>query len=445
MTIMDMNANRAADQAIADDVREIMERRSRVLGQGYRLFYREPVHLVRGQGAYLWDAAGHQYLDMYNNVPSVGHGHPRVVAAVAEQMATLNTHTRYLHGGVVDYAEELLGTMPDAIDRLMLMCSGSEANDVAIRVARAFTGGEGIIVTTESYHGNTALTSGHSPALGAAQPLDPTARLISPPDAYRIFDPVRLGIEYAAEMQRVIDAMTADGIRFAGFLADTIFSSDGVFSHPAGLLGPVVDVVHRNGGVLIADEVQPGFARTGVSFWGFGMHGIEPDIVTMGKPMGNGIPISGLAARAEVLGAYADRMPYFNTFGGNPVSVAAAQAVLDVIRDENLQHRALVVGAALREALGELAQRHALIGDVRGSGQFTGLELVADRTGRAPAGDTAIEVVEGLRRRGVLTSVAGRYGNVLKLRPPLAFAEEDISWVIEALDAALSEVQAGAA
>jgi 4-aminobutyrate aminotransferase-like enzyme len=443
MTIMDMNAHRGADESISDDVREIMERRSRVLGQGYRLFYREPVHLVRGQGAYLWDAAGHQYLDMYNNVPSVGHGHPRVVAAVAEQMATLNTHTRYLHRAVVDYAEDLLGTMPESIDRLMLMCSGSEANDVAIRVARAYTGGEGIVVTSESYHGNTALTSGHSPALGAAQPLDPAARLIAPPDGYRIFDPTRLGAEYAAEMQRVIDAMTADGIRFAGFLADTIFSSDGVFAHPVGLLGPVVDVVHRNGGVVIADEVQPGFARTGVSFWGFGMHGVEPDIVTMGKPMGNGIPISGLAAKAEVLGAYADRMPYFNTFGGNPVSVAAAQAVLDVIRDEDLQRKALVVGAALRSALTDLAKRHELIGDVRGSGQFTGLELVTDRSRRTPAGPLAIEVVEGLRHRGVLTSVAGRDGNILKLRPPLAFAEDDIAWVVDALDAALADVRDG--
>lgn len=440
---MDTNSFRGEDEAALDDVtRGMTAQRERILGASYRLFYRRPVHLVRGEGAYLWDADGTKYLDVYNNVASVGHAHPRVIEAVTRQMSALNTHTRYLHTRVLDYAEDLLSLLPEQIDQVMFMCTGSEANDLAIRVARAYTGGQGIIITSESYHGNTELTSAHSPALGGNQLPDPASRRIAPPDGYRQgIAATELAAWYAAEMQRTIDAMRADGVAFAGLLADSAFSSDGVFLGEPGMLRAGIDVVHTNGGVFIADEVQPGFARTGDTFWGFARHGVIPDIVTMGKPMGNGIPISGMAARREVLEAFSRQIPYFNTFGGNPVSVAAAQAVLDIIREEKLQDRARIVGAQLRAGLSDLAQRHELIGDVRGAGQFTGLELVLDRETKKPAGKIALQVIEELRNRGVLTSVAGPHANVLKLRPTLAFASSDIDWLVGALDESLLAVQ----
>ena len=437
---MDANSFQPENKAALDEpIRRLTARRKAALSASYRLFYRTPVHLVRGQGAYLWDANGKKYLDMYNNVASIGHAHPRVIEAVTRQMTDLNTHTRYLHEGVLSYAEDLLGTLPEQIDQIMFMCTGSEANDLAIRVARAHTAGSGIILSSEAYHGNTELTSRHSPALGGNQIVDPTSRLISPPDAFRQGLPDEaIGLWFAAEMQRTIDEMVNSGVPFAGFLADSVFSSDGVFAGSPGMLLPAIQVVHANGGLFIADEVQPGFGRMGDSFWGFDRHGIVPDIVTMGKPMGNGIPISGLAAKRSVLESFSLSVPYFNTYGGNPVSIAAAQAVLDVIREENLQERARLNGAALRAAIGTLLDKHEVIGDVRGAGQFTGLELVTDRDSRMPAGDLALTVIEEMRIRGVLTSVAGPGGNVLKLRPPLAFDTTDVDWLVSALDESIT-------
>lgn len=441
-SIMDSNSYRAEQAHELDASTRVMaEQREHTLGASYRLFYRDPVHVVRGEGAYLWDANGNRYLDVYNNVPSVGHCHPRVIAAVTEQLNRVNTHTRYLHSGILDYAGDLLSTMPDELDQVMFMCTGSEANDLAIRVARAYSGGTGIILTRESYHGNTELTSAHSPALGGNQLLDPTARLVPAPDAYHEgVSEAEMGAWFAARIQEAIDDMRAAGTEFAGLLADSIFSSDGVHPGLPGMLAPAIDVVHANGGVFISDEVQPGFARTGDAFWGFGRHGVVPDLVTMGKPMGNGMPISGMAARHEVLEAFSRQIPYFNTFGGNPVSIAAAQAVLDVIRDEGLQAKAVVVGERMRAGLGELAARHEAIGDIRGAGQYTGLELVTDRESGSPAGALALDVIESLRHRGVLTSVAGAHGNVLKLRPTLAFGEQDVDWLVTALDDTLTEL-----
>ncbi len=342
-TIMDTNSFRAEHaDALDPATRTLTDKRSKVLGESYRLFYRKPVHLVRGEGQYLWDAAGNKYLDVYNNVASIGHCHPAVIEAVNQQMKMLNTHTRYLHERILDYSEALLATTPEAIDRAMYMCTGSEANDLAIRVARAWSGGTGIIVSQEAYHGTSDLTSGASPALGSGQPLAATTRLVPPPDAYRV-DAPDLGAWFADQIQQQIDDMKAHGIKFAGFLADSIFSSDGVLPNPRGFLQQAVDVVHANGGIFIADEVQPGFARTGDAFWGFARHGVLPDVVTTGKPMGNGIPVSGLLAKSDVLAAFSDEIPYFNTFGGNPVAMAAAQAVLTVIQEEGLQEHSRVV------------------------------------------------------------------------------------------------------
>ncbi|WP_151777099.1 aspartate aminotransferase family protein [Acinetobacter brisouii] len=441
-TIMDTNSFRAEHaDALDTETRKLTDKRSKILGDSYRLFYRNPVHLVRGEGQYLWDAAGNQYLDVYNNVASIGHCHPAVIEAVNAQMKMLNTHTRYLHENILDYTEELLKTVPSEVDRAMYMCTGSEANDLAIRIAREYSGGTGIIVSQEAYHGTSSLTSGCSPALGTGQALDATTRLVPAPDYYRI-QTEDLGDWFAAQIQQQIDDMKAHGIKFAGFLADSIFSSDGVMPNPVGFLKKAVDVVHANGGIFIADEVQPGFARTGDAFWGFARHGIVPDVITTGKPMGNGIPVSGLLAKGDVLAAFSDQIPYFNTFGGNPVSMAAAQAVLKVIQEEELQAHSKKVGALLQAELAKLMDKHECVGDVRGAGLFIGFELVKDRDSKKPDKALALDLIEELRNtHRVLTSVAGPYGNVLKLRPPLAFQAHDIDWLVNALDQAITKLK----
>ncbi|MHA3049534.1 aspartate aminotransferase family protein [Acinetobacter sp. ANC 4641] len=441
-TIMDTNSFRAEHaDALDTETRKLTDKRSKILGDSYRLFYRNPVHLVRGEGQYLWDASGNQYLDVYNNVASIGHCHPAVIEAVNAQMKMLNTHTRYLHENILDYTEELLKTVPSEVDRAMYMCTGSEANDLAIRIAREYSGGTGIIVSQEAYHGTSSLTSGCSPALGTGQALDATTRLVPAPDHYRI-QTEDLGDWFAAQIQQQIDDMKAHGIKFAGFLADSIFSSDGVMPNPVGFLKKAVDVVHANGGIFIADEVQPGFARTGDAFWGFARHGIVPDVITTGKPMGNGIPVSGLLAKGDVLAAFSDQIPYFNTFGGNPVAMAAAQAVLKVIQEEELQAHSQKVGALLQAELAKLMDKHECVGDVRGAGLFIGFELVKDRDSKTPDKTLALDLIEELRNtHRVLTSVAGPYGNVLKLRPPLAFQAHDIDWLVNALDQAITKLK----
>lgn len=435
-TIMDGNSYRPLDEAAAPP---LVARRQRLLSPTYRLFYHEPVHAVRASGARIWDADGVEYLDMYNNVASIGHAHPRVVEAVHDQMQMINTHTRYLHEAVVDYAEAFLGTMPEEIDRAMFVCTGSEANDLALRIAEHATGNRGVIVTAEAYHGNTGLTSDISPALGSGSPLGAHVRVIPAPDRYRVRTD-DLAAWFAARMQEAIDDLSDAGFGVSSFVADTLFSSDGVHPAAPGDLVPAVEALRRAGGVLIADEVQPGFARTGSHFWGFQRHGLVPDLVTTGKPMGNGIPIAGVAARATVLEPFALAVPYFNTFGGNPVSIAAASAVLQVIGEERMQESNARTGAALLAGLRELAGRHDAVGDVRGAGLYVGVELVAD--GDAPDGPRGLAVVNALRERRVLTSVAGPHSNVLKIRPPYAFGAGDIPRFLEALDGALTATRA---
>jgi 4-aminobutyrate aminotransferase-like enzyme len=408
--------------------------RERVLGPANRLFYDRPVHLVRGQGSHLFDAEGVRYLDAYNNVVSVGHCHPHVTEAVMQQMSTLNTHTRYLHRGIVDYSERLLATMPEEVDQVMYACTGSDVSDLALRVAEIYTGATGIIVTRDAYHGNTAAVTAISPSLGDATTLPPHVRTVLPPDSYRFPD---AAARFAADVARAVDDLCGQGYRVSCLIADTIFSSDGVYPDPA-VLAPAVDVVHRHGGVFIADEVQPGFARTGESMWGFSRHGVIPDLVTMAKPMGNGFPVAAMAARSEVLSPFAVRMPYFNTFGGNPVAMAAAGAVLDVIEDEQLLGRAAEVGAQLRTELSRIAACDPRIGDVRGAGLYVGVEVVSDPDAKTPDRAGARALVNALRERHVLISVCGHDGNVLKIRPPLVFSFSDVDWFCTEFEAALA-------
>jgi 4-aminobutyrate aminotransferase-like enzyme len=404
-----------------------------VLGPAYRLFYDQPVHLVRGQGSHLFDADGVRYLDAYNNVASVGHCHPHVVDAVSRQMATLNTHTRYLHRGIVEYSERLLASMPDAVDQVMYACTGSEANDLALRVADMRTGATGVVITRDAYHGNTASTTAISPSLGGATQVGPNVRVVDPPDTYRT-DPADAAARFTADVARAADELIAAGYGTSSLIVDTIFSSDGIYADTS-VLGGAVDEVRARGGVFIADEVQPGFARTGASMWGFDRHGLIPDIVTTGKPMGNGIPIAAMAAQADVLEPFARGVPYFNTFGGNPVSIAAASAVLDVIEQEHLMTNAATVGEALRAKLASIDDHR--IGDVRGAGLYVGVEVVADPESRIPDRAQARRLVNALRERQVLISVCGHDGNVLKIRPPLVFSLTDVDWFHSAFTDAL--------
>lgn len=420
----------------------LIERRERLLGPGNPLFYDEPLHLVRGEGVWLYDADGVRYLDCYNNVPCIGHCHPRVVDALCEQARRLNTHTRYLHETILDYAERLLAKFDASLDRLALACTGSEANDLAMRTARATTGSSGFICTNATYHGNTTAVSQFS---GIYEPVGGVAdwvRKVPWPDSYRAAGELageELADAYAAKVARAVESLEASGHGVAGMLVCPIFANEGLPDVPKGYLEKVAAIVRKAGGLLIFDEVQSGFGRTG-RWWGYEESGVVPDVVTLGKPMAGGHPVSGVVARGELLDEYRRQEMYFNTFGGNPVSCATALAVLEVLESERLVDNADTVGAYARAGLRELQGRHELIGDVRGSGLFFGVELVGDRAGKTPAPEAARAVVNGMRGRGVLMSKIGEHGNVLKLRPPLCFSKANADQMLEALDKTLAAV-----
>lgn len=416
----------------------LIERRERLLGPSYRLFYDRPLHAVRGEGVWLYDSRGQAYLDVYNNVPGVGHCHPHVVAALAKQAAILNTHTRYLHEGILDYAEALLATLPREIGHVLFTCTGSEANDLAYRIAEVHTGGTGFIVTRLAYHGGTKAIAALSPSLGTQLPLGANVRVVDAPDGYRS-DPSRVGADFAAAVRSAIEDLRAHGIQPAALLVDTIFSSDGVFADPPGFLAPAVGAIRAAGGLFIADEVQAGFGRTGERMWGFERHGLLPEIVTLGKPMGAGFPIAGVAVQPQVVREFG-RSRYFNTFGGNPVAAAVGIAVLEVIEREQLRDNASQVGHYLRRGLMRLAERHEIIGDIRGAGLYIGVELVRDRAARTAAPLETARVVNGLRERQVLISSAGPNANILKVRPPLVFSIDNADLFLDSIDQVLAAV-----
>lgn len=417
----------------------LIQRRQQSLGKAYRLFYEHPVHVVRGEGVWLYDPEGTPYLDVYNNVASVGHSHPRVVEAISRQAATLNTHTRYLNEVILDYAERLLETLPAETSQTMFTCTGSEANDLALRLAWNFTGGRGVIVTSHAYHGVTSSVAECSPAFGPNVPLGPHVHTVPPPDGYR-YPEEEVGERFARNVQTAIEDLQRHGIQPAALLVDTLFTSDGVYADPPGFLAKAVEAIRAAGGVFIADEVQAGFARSGSHFWGFQRHGVTPDIVTMGKPMGNGHPIAGLAARPEIIDAFGSKVRYFNTFGGNPVSCAAGMAVLDVIREEGLQDNARETGAYLKAGFEALAQKHELIGDVRGAGFFLGVEMVTDRLRKTAATSETTHIVNALREHRILISATGPAGNILKVRPQLIFSKDNADRLLDALARVLSVI-----
>lgn len=416
---------------------ELLERRQRALGPAYRHFYEDPVEIVRGAGTRLFDADGVEYLDAYNNVPCVGHANPRVVAAIAAQAGRLNTHTRYLAEPILDYSERLLASLGPPLGHVMFTCSGSEAVDVALRVARFATGRDGVVATANAYHGTTTAAAEVSPSLGPAVAPGPAVRLVSPPAAGAT-DAAAEGARMAVEVAAAADDLEAAGHGFAAFIADPIFSSDGIRPGPAGLLAPVAAEVRRRGGLFIADEVQTGFARTGTEMWGFRRHGIEPDLVTMGKPMGNGMPIAATATRADLLDRFGQETRFFSTFGGNSVSIAAATAVLDELSAAHLQENATAVGTHLLAGLTDLERRSPLLANARGAGLFLGVDVL-DPT----ATDTPARILNVLRRRHVLLGLTGPSADVLKIRPPLVFSRSDADELLEALAGVLEEVGDG--
>jgi|TARA_B110000914_G_scaffold73905_1_gene64928 4-aminobutyrate aminotransferase-like enzyme len=412
----------------------MLERRKRFLGPAYRLFYNRPLNIVKGEGVWLFDNNNKRYLDMYNNVAHVGHCHPQVVEAIRKQVGILNTHTRYLHDNVLHYAERLLNKMPDALDVAMFSCTGTEANELALRIARTYTEGTGIIVTEDAYHGNSEAIAEISTEDNEPEDRSDYVVTVPAPDTYRgLYTSKNAAEKYAAHIETAVQTLEKRNIKVAAFIIDTIISSSGVVGAPPGYLRKAAEIVRKAGGLFIADEVQPGFGRTGKSFWGYEPDNFVPDIVTMGKPMGNGHPIAATVIQRPFVEKFSNKTGYFNTFGGNPVSCAAAMAVMEVIENEDLQDNALKVGTYLKEGIKSIAEQYSLIGDVRGSGFFIAIEMIEDSK-KNPATKTATKIVQELKERGILTNTIGPDENILKLRPPMVFTEENATFFLEQLE-----------
>ena len=416
---------------------DLLERRRRALPRS-PLFYEHPVHLVRGEGVWLFDPDDRRYLDCYNNVPVVGHSHPRVVQAVTQQQRLLATHSRYLHEAIVELAERLQATLPPELDAVMVVNSGSEANDLAWRIARAATGRSGAVVSSYAYHGLTEATHALSPEVWAAQERPAHVARVPAPDGYRgAYRRAQDGWaqRYAAHVDGAADELGDRGL--AAMYIDPAFTADGILYPPPGYLREAARRVRARGGLLVADAVQAGHGRSGQHLWSFQVSGIEPDMVVLGKPMGNGFPVAALVVRSGLLAAVPEETELFSTFGGNPVACVAALAVLDVIAAEGLVDRAADIGGYLRQGLLALAGRHPVIGDVRGEGLLLGAELIDPQT-QAPAAGRAHQVTEAMRDRGILISATGPAGNVLKIRPPLVFQREHADLVVQTLGDVLS-------
>jgi 4-aminobutyrate aminotransferase-like enzyme/Ser/Thr protein kinase RdoA (MazF antagonist) len=425
-----------------DHERGLEIRRGTRLGPSLALSYADPLHIVRGAGTYLFDHRGRRYLDAVNNVAHVGHSHPHVVAAAARQMAVLNTNTRYLHDEVVCYADRLAATLPAPLEVVFLVNSGSEANELAIRLVRAATGAFDLICLDHGYHGNTSTLVDVSPYKfngpgGSGQRR--WVGVLPSPDPYRA--PILRGRGAGRHYGEMADAVLAGRDRPpAGLIAEALPGCAGQVVPAPGVLAAAYRAVRDAGGLVIADEVQTGFGRVGEAFWAFELHDVVPDVVTMGKPIGNGHPLGAVVTTREIATAFDNGMEYFNTFGGNPVSAAVGNAVLDVIEEEQLQANAAQVGGFLMEELSALAGQHEPVGDVRGSGLFIGIELVADRITRQPDAALAARIVEAAKDAGVLMSIDGPHHNVIKVKPPLVFDAGDARRLVSSVSAALGEV-----
>jgi 4-aminobutyrate aminotransferase-like enzyme/Ser/Thr protein kinase RdoA (MazF antagonist) len=418
-------------------------RRARISGT-LSTAYREPIKMVRGRGQFLIDAGGRPYLDLVNNVCHVGHCHPRVVEAGQRQMARLNTNTRYLYDGLTEYADRLCATLPAPLEVCFFVNSGSEANELALRLARARTGRRDVLVVEGAYHGHTGGLVEISPykfmGRGGAGRPGPGVHVVPMPDGYRGAHRGRdraAGEAYGDEVRAVVERA---GAPIAAFITEPLLSCGGQVVPPPGWLETAFAHVRAAGGVCIADEVQTGFGRVGTHSWAFEAQGVVPDVFVLGKPMGNGHPMGAVITTREIADSFETGMEFFSTFGGNPVSCAIGLAVLDVIHDEGLQRNAFEVGAHFRDGLTALMHEHPLIGDVRGLGLFLGVELVRDRQTREPATSEAAELVNRLRHRGILASTDGPDANVIKIKPPMVIDKDDVDMALRVIGQELRDI-----
>ncbi|MCW8873072.1 MAG: aspartate aminotransferase family protein [Xanthomonadales bacterium] len=420
----------------------LQQRRDRALGSGAELFYDTPLEIVRGEGVYLYDRDGRRYVDMYNNVPCVGHANPAVVRAMAEQQATVNTHSRYLHEGIVSFAERLIDLNHDGIESVVFSCSGTEAVEVAIQIARLVTGKRGLVCTDATYHGNSELVASLT-NVGCAPNQTGEIRGFPFPELYR---PLQQGLSeealceaYLARVASAIESLKKEGAGFATLILCSIFANEGLPDIPAGFMARVTDLVHQEGGLVIADEVQSGYGRTG-RWWGYEKTRFRPDIVVTGKPMGNGLPLGATAAKKAWVDAFRAEKDYFNTCAATPLQAAVGMAVLDEIERLDLLKNAASVGDRLTKELSSRMDRYDAIGDVRGSGLFLGVELIEDGEGKRPDAQAAVTLSDRLKDKGFLVSYSGKYENVLKIRPPLVFSQQNADDFLVAFDACMDEM-----
>lgn len=412
-------------------------KRTQFMGES-PLFYKEPIYLESGKGVWLYDKAGKKYLDVYNNVPVAGHCHPRIIASLTDQASKLNVHSRYISEVVVNYSEKLVSLHSDDLSKLQMACSGTEAVEIAIKMARIHTGGQGIICSNATYHGNS-----HETFRMTIGPFEPEFRRVTYPESYR---PIKEGLSqeelctlYLKEVEKQIEGFSQDGIKFAGLIFCSIFANEGLPDFPKDYLTKVSKLVRDSGGVLILDEVQAGFGRTG-TWWGYQLSNVSPDIAVMGKPMGSGLPVSGVIATEEISNSFHEKAFYFNTTAATPLQAAVAGTVIDIIQDEGLIENAEKIGGYLKAELLKIKDDFGYLGDIRGPGLFIGLDIVDNKADKNPDREKAIEIVETLKSKGVLISNAGQYRNVLKLRPPLVFDLDNANLLLETLNQVFREV-----
>ncbi len=417
-------------------------RRDRAFGAGAPLFYNTPLHIVRGEGVELFDPEGRRYVDMYNNVPCVGHANSHVAEAMARQQSTLNVHSRYLHEGIVAFAERLTALHGPEIESVIFSCSGTEANEVALRMARMATGKSGIVCTNATYHGNSEAV-GKMTRIGTGQNAVGDVRAIPFPEMLRPLVPGagedELREAYLDRLRQAIRGLEEDGTGFAGLIVCSIFANEGLPDVPSGFMARAAEIVREAGGLVIADEVQAGYCRSGV-WWGYDVLGFKPDIVVTGKPMGNGLPLAATAASRKLIETFRAATRYFNTFASSPLQAAVGMAVIDVIERESLAANVATVGAFLKSALAERQGRFASIADVRGHGLFIGVEIARTDAAREPDMDKAVDIINRLKDHGFLTSNAGAYRNVVKIRPPLVFKQSHAEEFLVAFDATMADV-----
>ena len=412
-------------------------KRSQFMGDS-PLFYKEPINLESGEGVWLYDKSGKKYLDVYNNVPVAGHCHPRIVASLTDQASKLNVHSRYVSDVVVDYSEKLISLHSDNLSKLQMACSGTEAVEIAIKMARIHTGGQGIICSNATYHGNS-----HETFRMTIGPFEPEFRRVTYPESYR---PIKDGLLeedlcalYIKEVEKQIEGFNQDGIKFAGLIFCSIFANEGLPDFPKDYLSKVSKLVRDSGGVVILDEVQAGFGRTG-TWWGYELSNVRPDIAVMGKPMGSGLPVSGVVTTEEISDSFHEKAFYFNTTAATPLQAAVGGTVIDIIQDEGLIENAEKIGGYLKAELLKIKDDFDYLGDIRGPGLFIGLDIVDNKEDKNPDREKAIEIVEILKGKGVLISNAGQYRNVLKLRPPLVFDSSHADFLLDELRASFKEV-----